>query len=142
MLAPVRKFDNLFKRYAAMSEKVFPVNNVDLQGLATDLKAWFTENGYEVQSADKENVHVFQARKKSGFSTLLDASPAFNVRIEGTTGEYTVDVGTGKWMESVPSADLTQMLTGGLTWLAPASSAEWAIKLEGEVWNWFGQRNV
>jgi hypothetical protein len=125
-----------------MSEKVFPANNVDLQGLATDLKAWFSENGFEVQSADNESVHVIQARKKSGFPTLLDASPAFNVRMEGTNDEYTVDVGTGKWMESVPGADLTQMLTGGLTWLAPASSAEWAMKLEADVWNWFTQRNA
>src|SRR5260370_24011776 len=106
-----------------MSEKTFPAVNLDLKQLAADLKAWFVANGFEVQSADNPDVHLIQARKTSGLRTLLGTNQAFNVKIEGTAGEYTVDIGTGKWVENLTGAGLTGLFTGGITWLTAAGGA-------------------
>jgi hypothetical protein len=125
-----------------MSQKTFPAVNVDLQQLATELKAWFVANGFEVQVADNQGIHLLQARKTSGLRTLLGTNQAFNVKIEGTTGEYTVDIGTGKWMENLTGAGLTGLFTGGITWLTAAGGAAWVKKLEGDLWSWFDMRNV
>ncbi len=125
-----------------MSQKTFPAINVDLQQLATELKAWFVGNGFEVQVADNGGVHLLQARKTSGLRTLLGTNQAFNVKIEGTGGEYMVDIGTGKWMENMTGAGLTGLFTGGITWLTAAGGAAWVKKLEGDLWNWFEMRNV
>jgi Short C-terminal domain len=125
-----------------MSQKTFPAVNLDLKQLAVDLKAWFVANGFEVQSADNDNVHLIQARKTSGIRTLLGTNQAFNVKIEGAGGEYKVDIGTGKWMENLTGAGLTGLFTGGITWLTGAAGAAWVKKLEGDLWNWFDMRNV
>jgi Short C-terminal domain len=125
-----------------MSQKTFPAVNVDLQQLATELKAWFIANGFEVQSADNQGIHLLQARKTSGLRTLLGTNQAFNVKIEGSSGDYTVDIGTGKWMENLTGAGLTGLFTGGITWLTAAGGAAWVKKLEGDLWNWFDMRNV
>jgi len=125
-----------------MSEKTFPAVNLDLKQLAADLKAWFVANGFEVQSADNQDVHLIQARKTSGLRTLLGTNQAFNVKIEGAAGEYTVDIGTGKWVENLTGAGLTGLFTGGITWLTAAGGAAWIKKLENDLWCWFDMRNV
>src|SRR4029077_6652105 len=112
-----------------MSQKTFPAVNLDLKQLAAELKAWFLANGFEVQSADNDNVHLIQARKTSTVRTLLGTNQAFNVKIEGTDGEYTVDIGTGKWMENLTGAGLTGLFTGGITWITAAGGAAWVKKL-------------
>ncbi len=125
-----------------MTQKTFPAVSSDLQQLATDLKGWFIANGFEVQAADNQGVHLLQARKTSNIRTLLGTNQAFNVRIEGTSGEYTVDIGTGKWVENLTGAGLTGLFTGGVTWLTAAGGAAWIKKLEADLWNWFEMRNV
>jgi len=125
-----------------MSQKTFPAVNFDLTQLAAELKAWFVAGGFEVQAADSQGVHLVQARKTSGLRTLLGTNQAFNVKIETAGDEYTVDIGTGKWMENLTGAGLTGLFTGGITWLTAAGGAAWVKKLEGDLWNWFEMRNV
>ena len=125
-----------------MSQKTFPAVSLDLKQLAAELRAWFVANGFEVQSADNDKVHLIQARKTSSVRTLLGTNQAFNVKIEGTDGEYTVDIGTGKWVENMTGAGLTGLFTGGLTWLTAAGGAAWIKKLEADLWNWFDKHNV
>jgi hypothetical protein len=125
-----------------MSQRTFPSANLDLTQFAADLKAWFMANGFEVQSADNQNVHLIQARKTSGLRTLLGTNQAFNVKIEAGDGAYSVDIGTGKWAENLTGAGLTGLFTGGITWLTAAGGAAWIKKLESDLWNWFEMRNV
>src|SRR5579862_8953482 len=125
-----------------MSQKSFPAVSLDLNQLAAELKAWFVANGFEVQAADNQGIHLVQARKTSGLRTLLGTNQAFNVKIEGSASEYKVEIGTGKWMENLTGAGLTGLFTGGFTWLTAAGGAAWVKKLEGDLWNWFEMRNV
>src|ERR1700691_1567902 len=112
-----------------MSQKTFPAVNADLTQLAAELKAGFVASGFEVQAADRQGVHLVQARKASGLRTLLGTNQAFNVKIETAGNEYKVEIGTGKWMENMTGAGLTGLFTGGITWLTAAGGAAWIKKL-------------
>jgi hypothetical protein len=125
-----------------MSTKTYTGETQELHLLAEDVKMWFQGNGYEVQAASNDGIHIVQARKTSGVRTFFGTNQAFNVKIEGKPTCYTVEVGTGKWVENLAGAGISGLFTGGLTWLTGAAGAAWMKKAENDLWNWLDMRNV
>lgn len=124
-----------------MSVQTFTGEPQDLAKLAEDVKFWFKQQDYEVQSADNAGAYAIQAKKTSGFRTFTGTNQAFNVKIEGRPEHYTVEIGTGKWTENLAGAGLSGMfLTGGLTWVTAGLGAAWLKKLEADFVKWLAWR--
>lgn len=130
-----------------MANRTFTGEPMDLGQLAQDVKLWFMQSDFETQLATDQGTWLVQARKTSAFRTFTGTNQAFIVRIDGAPDSFSVDVGTGKWVENLAGAGLTgALLTGGITWVTGAIGIAWLKKLENDFWNWlddhrrFGRR--
>src|SRR5438067_1911222 len=104
-----------------MGTRNFTGEPVALEQLAHDVKLWFMKDDYETQVAGSEGAWLVQARKTSALRTFTGTNQAFTVKIDGAPDSFTVDVGTGKWVENLAGAGLSgALLTGGITWITGA----------------------
>ncbi len=119
-----------------MATRTFTGDPVDLAQLAQDAKLWFMNGDFETQIASEQGTWIIQARKTGVVRTITGTNQAFVVKIEGSPDSFTVDVGTGKWVENLAGAGLASLAVGGITLLTGAIGIAWVKKLENDFWNW------
>jgi hypothetical protein len=152
-----------------MSTKTYTGETQELHLLAEDVKMWFQGHGYQVEAASNDTIHIVQARRTSARRKFFSTNQAFYVMIEGKPTCYTVEVGTGiyvedlagtgigglingrltrltgatgKWVWNLAGTGINSLFTGGLTGLTSAAGAASIKKSESDLWNWLDLRNV
>jgi hypothetical protein len=131
-----------------MTTRTYTGEPADLGQLSQDVKLWFMQSDFETQLASEQGTWVIQARKTGVVRTITGMNQAFIVKVSGSPDSFTVDVGTGKWVENLAGAGIASIFAGGITLLTGAIGIAWVKKLENDFWNWledhrrFGRRSA
>lgn len=99
-----------------VSEKVmhFQGKNKDLNQLSQQIVQQLQTEGYKTQSATKPVGIVIQAQKAGILRDIITADRAFTILITGTSDDFTIHIGIGKWVQNIAVAAAETLL---LTWL-------------------------
>lgn len=119
-----------------MAINYFITQDKDLSNLYRQLIIWFKEKQYLVDSAEKENEYLIQAKKTGTIRTLTGTNQAFKIKISwvtNTDNEFIVETSTGKWVSNLAGAGFTAMFTGGFTILTGLAGAGWALVVEANI---------
>jgi len=117
-----------------MAKHYFSAQNFSLADVSKKLVMFFKERDFEVEDAEGDGVHLIQAKKTSGWRTLVGANQAFKIRLfSQEPGEITLDCEIGEWASNLAGAGVTALFTGGLTIVTGAVGVAWAHKIESEV---------
>ncbi|MDJ0899182.1 MAG: SHOCT domain-containing protein [Xenococcus sp. MO_188.B8] len=122
-----------------MAVNYFISQEKDLSNLYKKLILWFKEKQYLVDSVEKDNEYLIQAKKTGTLRTLTGTNQAFKVKIiwsTDTDNEFIVETSTGKWITNIAGAGFTAMFTGGFTVLTGLAGAGWALVVEANLINY------
>ncbi|MEG4243821.1 MULTISPECIES: SHOCT domain-containing protein [unclassified Microcoleus] len=125
-----------------MTKKNYRDKNSDLDTLSKDIKSWFTDQGYEVQSNKTEGAWAVQAQKTEGWRKVVGASRAFNILIQGQPNDFYVEVGTGEWASNLTAGGVAALLTGGTSVIVSGLAASWSKKIESDLWSFIDQKTI
>ena len=122
-----------------MAINYFITQDKDLSNLYNKLILWFKEKQYLVDSVEKDNEYLIQAKKTGTLRTLTGTNQAFKIKIiwsENTDNEFIVETSTGKWVSNIAGAGFTAMFTGGLTVFTGLACAGWSLVVEANIINY------
>jgi len=121
-----------------MAKKVFTGERQNLVQLAQDVETWLRQQGFETQFGGGDDTFLVQARKQSTWRSLLGNNQSINVKIEGASENYSIDLDAGQWVKNLADsggagivAALATMYTLGI---AAAWSASERSKIETGLW--------
>ena len=115
-----------------VSEKVmhFQNKNRDLDQLASQIQAQLKAEGYKVQYANPPLGRIIQAQKAGVLRDIILADRAFTIMLTGDPNDFTVHIGSGKFIQGLAVAALETIF---LTWLFLAvdvPEAAWTVHVE------------
>ncbi len=122
-----------------MAVNYFISQEKDLSNLYKKLILWFKEKQYLVDSVEKDNEYLIQAKKTGTLRTLTGTNQAFKIKIiwsQDTDNEFIVETSTGKWITNLAGAGFTAMFTGGFTVFTALAGAGRALVVEANLINY------
>src|SRR6187431_3152491 len=70
-----------YRKECRMQSKLYPVTDLNVVALLTELENFFKMQGHQVQVLQIGQGHVIQAQKETTFSTLTGQSSAMTIKI-------------------------------------------------------------
>ena len=116
-----------------IGEKVlhFQGKGTDLSALQSHVEAYFKSDGFTVQSSPPSDHGVVIQAKKGGFlAKVVDADRALSVMVSGTSDDFVVRVGIGKWLEHLAVAAVETLLISDLFLLVDVAETGWDAEIE------------
>jgi hypothetical protein len=117
-----------------MDNRYYPGVEVDVQGLAGELRRLFDDGDYEVQSMQVAQTVVLQARKSGTLRDLTGLSAALTIKITPEHGGTRIEIGMQKWFDKAAVAAVAVILSAGMLLALPALGAYWQYKLTEDAW--------
>ena len=131
-------------KFANAGERIYQGKNVNINVLVKDIQDWLEQRGFETQSqkAEDKDIWLLQARKSGFFRTIVAATRAFTIVIEGEPNRFSVRVGISEWITNLTAVGLAALLTVGITLIGVVISASWTKKIQGDIKKYIDQRVV
>src|SRR5208337_1536844 len=82
----------------------FQGKNKDLNELAKQISDSLQSDGYKVQSTTATSGPVIQAQKAGILRDIITAERCFTIAITGTSNDFTIKIGIGKWVQNIAVA--------------------------------------
>jgi|SRR6185369_15285593 len=126
-----------------MQSKLYPVTDLDVVALLTELENFFKMQGHQVQVLQIGQGHVIQAQKETTFSTLTGQSSAMTIKIMTEPNGTRVEVGSSKWIDKAAVGVIGYVFMPVLA-IFPLIGAYNQMKLGEDAWrivNAFMSRN-
>lgn len=115
-------------------EEHFEGKGTDLGALQSHLEEYLTANGFSVQSSKASDEGVVIQAKKAGFlREVVDADRAFTITIKGTSTDFTVRFGIGKWLEHLGVAAIETLLLSELFLPVDVADSLWSLEVEDKI---------
>jgi hypothetical protein len=104
----------------------------------TDLELHLTEylkaDGFTVQtSPPTDQGTVVQATKKGFLRDIVAAERAFTITITGTSADFTVRFGIGKWVQNLGVAAIETLLVSDLFLPIDVADSLWSLEVEDKI---------
>jgi hypothetical protein len=119
-----------------IGEKVrhYTGKTTDLDALKTKLESYLKGEGFETQtSAPSPHGTVIQAKKGGWLRAVVDADRALTILIDGTSDNFTVRIGIGKWVEHLAIAAVETLLISTLFILVDIPETLWNVEIENKI---------
>jgi uncharacterized protein YqgV (UPF0045/DUF77 family) len=110
--------------------------NVDLSKLADSIQTFFTNEKFKVQAGTHPNGTLIQAKKGGVFRTILAMDRAFTVLIEGTSADFKIKIGIGKWLQDLGVAALETFFLSPVVAFIEVPEALWSYEIEHQLWHY------
>ncbi|MGC8510273.1 MAG: hypothetical protein ACP5PB_05305 [Acidimicrobiales bacterium] len=112
----------------------FTDKGTDLGALASHVEEYLTKDGFTVAtSAPSDQGTVIQAKKGGFLREVVAADRALTITIAGTSGDFTVRVGIGKWLEHLGIAAIETLLVSDLFLVIDVADAAWNLEIESKL---------
>lgn len=107
--------------------------NVNLKTFSNGIEKWFKERNFATQSMQAENKWLVQARKQGVWRTVSASARAFSIFIEGTPNDFSVKIGTGKWINNATSLAVITILSGTVLLPFCGIATAWSKKIKSDL---------
>jgi hypothetical protein len=115
-------------------EEHFEGKGTDLPGLHAHIEEYLKADGFTVQSSTPSSEGVVIQAKKGGFLRgIVAADRALTITISGTSADFTVHVGIGKWLEHLGVAVIETLLISDLFLVVDVAESAWNIEIEDKL---------
>lgn len=115
-------------------EEHFEGKGTDLGALQTHLEEYLKSNGFTVQTSASSDQGVVVQAKKGGFlREVVDADRALTITIKGTSSDFTVRFGIGKWLEHLGVAAIETLLLSELFLVVDVADSLWSLEVEDKI---------
>jgi hypothetical protein len=115
-------------------EEHFEGKGTDLSALQSHIEQYLKSDGFTVQtSTPSGEVAVIQAKKGGFMREVVAADRAFTIAIKGTSNDFTVHFGIGKWLEHLGVAAVETLLISELFLVVDVADSMWNIEIEDKL---------
>jgi hypothetical protein len=112
----------------------FQGKGTDLGALQSHIEEYLKSEGFKVQTSAPSSQGVVIQAKKSGFlRDVVDANRAMSIAISGSSPDFTVRIGIGKWLEHLGVAAIETLLISDLFLVVDVADSAWNIEIEDKL---------
>jgi hypothetical protein len=112
----------------------FEGKSTDLKALQAHIEEYLKTDKFTVDSsAPSDQGVVIQAKKGGWLSHVVDANRALTVSISGSSADFTVRVGIGKWLEHLGVAAIETLLVSDLFLVVDVAESAWNLEIEDKL---------
>jgi hypothetical protein len=112
----------------------FEGKGTDLSALETHVEEYLKSDGFTVQSsAPSDKGTVIQAKKSGFLREVVAAERAFTITITGSSSDFTVRFGIGKWMQNLGVAAIETLLVSELFLVVDVADSLWSLEVEDKI---------
>lgn len=115
-------------------EEHFEGKGTDLSALQTHVEEYLKNNGFTVQTSPTSDQGVVIQAKKGGFlREVVAADRAFTITVTGTSSDFTVRFGVGKWLQNLGVAAIETLLISELFLVVDVADSLWSLEVEDKI---------
>jgi hypothetical protein len=112
----------------------FAGKGTDLHALQAHIEKYLTDDGFSTQaSPTSDQGVVIQAKKGGWLREIVAADRALTITITGSSSDFTVRVGIGKWLEHLGVAAIETLLLSELFLFIDLADALWNLEIEDKL---------
>jgi hypothetical protein len=112
----------------------FEGKGTDLGALESHLEEYLKSDGFTVQTSPPSDQGTVIQAKKSGFlREAVAAERAFTITITGTSSDFTVRFGIGKWLQNLGVAAIETLLISELFLVVDVADSLWSLEVEDKI---------
>jgi hypothetical protein len=115
-------------------EEHFEGKGTDLSALQSHIQEYLKNDGFTVQSSPSSDQGTVIQAKKGGFlREVVAADRAFTITITGSSADFKVRFGVGKWLEHLGVAAIETLLLSELFLVVDVADSLWSIEVEDKL---------
>jgi hypothetical protein len=115
-------------------EEHFEGKGTDLSALQSHIEEYLKNDGFTVQSSPSSDQGTVIQAKKGGFlREVVAADRAFTITITGSSADFKVRFGVGKWLEHLGVAAIETLLLSELFLVVDVADSLWSIEVEDKL---------
>ncbi|MFY9783058.1 MAG: hypothetical protein WAK12_05955 [Acidimicrobiales bacterium] len=115
-------------------EEHFEGKGTDISALQSHIEEYLKNDGFTVQtSAASDQGTVIQAKKGGFLREVVAADRALTVTITGSSADFKVRFGIGKWLEHLGVAAIETLLLSELFLVVDLADSLWNIEIEDKL---------
>ncbi|MGA3109022.1 MAG: hypothetical protein ABSD99_06135 [Candidatus Bathyarchaeia archaeon] len=114
-------------------EMRFQGKNKDLGALSQQISGYLQSDGYKVQSTTATSGPVIQAQKAGILRDIITAERCFTIAITGTSNDFTIKIGIGKWVQNIAVAAAEAVLLSVLFLAVDVPEMLWTVHVENTI---------
>jgi hypothetical protein len=115
-------------------EEHFVGKGKELSDVSSHIQEYLTKDGFTVQaSTPSDGGTVIQAKKGGFLREIVAADRALSVTITGSSSDFTVRFGIGKWLEHLGVAAIETLLLSELFLVVDVADALWNLEIENKL---------
>ena len=111
----------------------FQGKNKDLGALSQQISGYLQSDGYKVQSTTATSGPVIQAQKAGILRDIITAERCFTIAITGTSNDFTIKIGIGKWVQNIAVAAAEALLLSVLFLAVDVPEMLWTVHVENTI---------
>jgi hypothetical protein len=112
----------------------FEGKGTNLTDLETHITQYLQNDGFTVESAPpSDQGTVIQARKSGILRDIVAAERAFTITVTGTSSDFTVRFGIGKWLQNLGVASAETLLLSDLFLPIDVVDSLWSLDIENKI---------
>jgi hypothetical protein len=112
----------------------FEGKGTNLTALELHITEYLENDGFTVQtSPPSDQGTVIQALKSGILRDLVAAERAFTITITGSSSDFTVRFGIGKWMQNLGIAAIETLLISDLFLPVDVADSLWSLEVEKTI---------
>jgi hypothetical protein len=112
----------------------FEGKGTNLTDLETHIAQYLENDGFAVQTAPPSDQGTVIQAKKAGFlRDIVAADRAFTITITGTSSDFTVRFGIGKWLQNLGVAAAETLLVSELFLPIDVADSMWSLEIEDRI---------
>lgn len=114
-------------------EMRFQGKNKDLGELSKQISEYLQSDGYKVQSTTATSGPIVQAQKAGILRDIITAERCFTIAITGTSNDFTIKIGIGKWVQNIAVAAAEALLLSVLFLAVDVPEMLWTVHVENTI---------
>ncbi|MGA3406564.1 MAG: hypothetical protein ABSD49_12600 [Candidatus Bathyarchaeia archaeon] len=114
-------------------EMRFQGKNKDLGALSQQISGYLQGDGYKVQSTTAASGPIIQAQKAGILRDIITAERCFTISITGTSNDFTIKIGIGKWVQNIAVAAAEAVLLSVLFLAVDVPEMLWTVHVENTI---------
>jgi len=114
-------------------EMRFQGKNKDLGQLSQQISGYLQGDGYKVQSTTATSGPIIQAQKAGILRDIITAERCFTISITGTSNDFTIKIGIGKWVQNIAVAAAEAVLLSVLFLAVDVPEMLWTVHVENTI---------
>ncbi len=108
--------------------------NVDLNKLRSDIVAYLQTDGFKIQQPKQGQSQMLIQAQKGGFlREIISSERALNIMLSGTSNDFTVQIGIGKWIQNIAATAVETLLITELFLPLDVAEMAWNFEVENKL---------